>query len=386
MKKRLISMVLAAAMLAGAMPGALAAETEFTDRNGQKFTVPDNAWATRVVSFEPGSPWTSYDIHIDPALVLGKSDWNGKTLASSRGAVTLGAGGVLVLEYNIGIYDGDGDDIYVFEIGDQVEPTEVEVSKDLTTWYEVGTAEGRTAGVDLRGKVPEDTRFRYVRLTDLKKYPGGDWPGADIDAVAGLNIKPVTSDWAQSEIDKAEELGLIPDMLENKVMTDPITRLEFAAVSVKTYEKLANTKALPATVNPFTDCRDIEMLKAYNAGIAVGTSDTTFEPNTLLNREQCAAMLTRVFKRSTMPGWRIADDAKYPLSYTRPAAFADDARISGWAKDSVYFMAANGIIAGVGGNKFAPNNTTSAEEANGYANATREQALAIAVRMVEKLK
>ena len=49
-------------------------------------------------------------------------------------------------------------------------------------------------------------------------------------------------------------------------------------------------------------------------------------------------------------------------------------------------MAANGIIAGVGGNKFAPNNTTSAEEANGYANATREQALAIAVRMVEKLK
>ena len=56
--------------------------------------------------------------------------------------------------------------------------------------------------------------------------------------------------------------------------------------------------------------------------------------------------------------------------------------ISGWARDSVYFMAANKIINGVGNNKFAPKNTTTAEEAVGYANATREQALAIAVRMV----
>ena len=43
-------------------------------------------------------------------------------------------------------------------------------------------------------------------------------------------------------------------------------------------------------------------------------------------------------------------------------------------------------INGVGNNKFAPKNITSEEEANGYANATREQALIIAVRMVENLK
>jgi hypothetical protein len=49
-------------------------------------------------------------------------------------------------------------------------------------------------------------------------------------------------------------------------------------------------------------------------------------------------------------------------------------------------MVANGIIAGVGNNTFAPRSTTSAEEAKGYASATREQALVIAVRMVENLK
>jgi len=60
--------------------------------------------------------------------------------------------------------------------------------------------------------------------------------------------------------------------------------------------------------------------------------------------------------------------------------------ISARAKDSVYFMTANNIIRGAGGNKFAPKNTTSAEDAALYANATREHAFLIAVRMVENLK
>ena len=106
----------------------------------------------------------------------------------------------------------------------------------------------------------------------------------------------------------------------------------------------------------------------------------------LLNREQCATMLTRVFKRTTMPGWTLETDGSFTLDYEQPAAFADDEEISGWAKDSVYFMAANGIINGMGGNLFAPRNMTPDQEALGYANATREQALAIAVRMVENLK
>ena len=49
-------------------------------------------------------------------------------------------------------------------------------------------------------------------------------------------------------------------------------------------------------------------------------------------------------------------------------------------------MNSNGIINGVGDNKFAPKNTTSAEEAVGHANATREQAIIIATRMIKNLK
>ena len=73
-------------------------------------------------------------------------------------------------------------------------------------------------------------------------------------------------------------------------------------------------------------------------------------------------MLTRVFKRVTLPGWTLATDSQFTLPYEKPAAFADDKDISDWAKDSVYFMAANGIINGVGNNKFAPKNVTTEEQ------------------------
>lgn len=385
-KTKLLSVLLAAALILAILPSAGAEDYTFTDRNGNTVTVPENAWATRVVSFTHGSPWTSIADSMDPETTLGAPDLVELGDNYTTGGVTLGGGGVLVLEFSVDICDGEGDDIYVFEVGPAVEATRVEVSSDLSIWYDAGVASGSTAGVDLNGKVPAGSRFRYVRLTDLKDSLTGRWPGADIDAVAGLNVKPISSGWAQSEVDRAQELGLIPDILNNAVMTEPINRLEFAAVSVKVFEKLAATQALPASVNPFTDCSDLEMLKAYNLGITDGTSATTFSPNNLLNREQAATMLTRVFKRATIPGWTLTADGDFTLNYTRPAAFADDQKISGWAKDSVYFMAANQIINGVGNNNFAPSNTTSAEEANHYANATREQALAIAVRMVENLK
>ncbi len=193
------------------------------------------------------------------------------------------------------------------------------------------------------------------------------------------------SEWSAPEIEKAYKMDLIPDVLIGQDLTQKINRAEFAAVSVKTYESLANTKALPIINNPFIDCKDLEVLKAYSVGVVNGTSATTFSPNDLLNRETAATMLTRVFKRATLDGWTLAADSSFTLPYNQPALFADDRNISGWAKDSVYFMAANKIINGVGNNKFAPKNMTTADEANGYANTTREQALTIAVRMLENL-
>lgn len=198
-------------------------------------------------------------------------------------------------------------------------------------------------------------------------------------------VEQPASGWAVAEIQKAAELGLIPDSLKNADLTRPITRAEFAAVSVKLYEKLSGQTAAPAATNPFRDTRDEEVLKAYRAGITAGVSADEFAPGVLLNREQAATMLARVFKRSFVQGWTLEGDGGFAFSHQMPPKFADDDKISGWARPSVYFMAAHGVISGVGGNNFAPKATTTAEQAANYASATREQALAISVRMTEKL-
>ncbi len=225
----------------------------------------------------------------------------------------------------------------------------------------------------------------YSTFADTDEVVYSDW--TEVFTVGeSVDDEITASEWAKPELEKAQELGLIPAVLDGADLTQSITRAEFAAVSVKAYEKLSGVSAIPAVNNPFTDTTDVEVLKAYNTGITSGVSADKFDPTALLNREQAATMLTRVFKKVSLAGWTLDADSNFTLPYEKPELFADDADISDWAKDSVYFMAANGIISGVGNNKFAPKNVTTEDEATGYANATREQALIIAVRMVENLK
>ena len=187
------------------------------------------------------------------------------------------------------------------------------------------------------------------------------------------------SSWAEDTLVRAGQLGLIPDVLKGQDLSKPITRGEFAAVCVKVFESLTQKPAVPKVPNPFTDTADTEILKALNHNLMVGTSATEFTPHMLLNRETLAAALMKVIAASHNFMYGFFDE-----TYTRPAPFADDQHISDWAKNSVYFMNANGLIAGMGNNMFAPKATTTAEEAAGYATASREMAIIIALRIVDK--
>ncbi len=193
------------------------------------------------------------------------------------------------------------------------------------------------------------------------------------------------SQWALDELEKACEMELIPEVLNGSDFTKPITRAEFAAICVKAYEKLGNTTLEAADVNPFNDTQDSEVLKAYRAGFVAGISDDVFEPESLLNREQAAAMLTRVVKKVSFPKWTLATDVNYALEYTMSEKFSDDENISDWARPSVYFMVSKGIISGFGNNTFGAKNINNAQKQNGYANATREQAVLMAYRVVASI-
>ena len=183
------------------------------------------------------------------------------------------------------------------------------------------------------------------------------------------------SDWATQSLFDAYENDLSPAILLEEDLALPVYRDEFAAVAVKLYEAFTGQAVPAARENPFTDTSDPEVLKAYSLGLVNGTGATTYGPRQKLTREQAATMLTRVYKAAKLEGWTLSADSQFPLNYTAPAPFADDAQISGWARESVYFMAAHGVITGVGSNRFAPTGM----------DASREQALVISVRALQEL-
>jgi hypothetical protein len=158
-------------------------------------------------------------------------------------------------------------------------------------------------------------------------------------------------------------------------MTKGISRKEFSALAVELYENLQGSNAKVDTVNPFSDVNDPAVTKAYHLGIVSGIGGGLFAPDAALTREQAAAMLTRVYKA-------VYDG--HALDTAGVTKFNDDHLISAWAKDAVYFMVKNDIIAGLGSNTFGPA-PRSGKDAS-YGRATREQAFKIAVAMIEKFK
>lgn len=184
------------------------------------------------------------------------------------------------------------------------------------------------------------------------------------------------SEWAKPELQNADDLGLIPDILAGSDMTKPITREEFCELAVLLYEKTTGTQSAPVSPNPFTDTSNAQILKAYQLGITTGTSATAFSPNLRINREQCAAMLFRTIRA-------IKPDGNFDTAGVKD--FPDQKSISSWAVQATKYMYRAGIITGDSKGSFMPKAVTTAQEAAGYGMATREQAVALSVRAYEKL-
>ena len=199
------------------------------------------------------------------------------------------------------------------------------------------------------------------------------------------------SAWAEPELTAALEAGLIHRAFSGIDLTRKISRAEFAAAAVQLYEVISDTKA-DAAEAPFSDIGDEPLRGAIAAAWALGITngvgrndagEELFDPGASLSREQMATMLCRVVKRALWPDWTLANDAAFPLPDTGAAPFADDALISDWAKESVYYMAGTGILRGMDAerNLFGPRNVTPEETAADLYTASREQALVIAARV-----
>lgn len=166
-------------------PGPNASE-DIHDSEGHVVARPARlvAYADEVVAYEPGVPGPIPE-GSEPRTALGAPDYHADPRHLPR-AVSLGNGGSITLGFSTSaIVDGDGPDIFIFEVGPSVEAMNVDISADGKQWIPVGTAWGGPCAVDIGPHVAPGEAFRYVRIRDVA-HQGAEsdsWPGADIDAV-----------------------------------------------------------------------------------------------------------------------------------------------------------------------------------------------------------
>jgi len=163
--------------------------------HGVEFPGGAASFADLVVSYDPiiksGEPTAPYR-NSSEALGIPNVGDSGVPI----GYVSLSDGGSITLRFTDNSLTGSGTnamDLWIFEIGPDVEDTFVEISKDGNTWYSVGKVFGSTSGIDIDAFGWNQTDFfSYIRLTDdtNEGAQSGATVGADIDAVGAISSAP----------------------------------------------------------------------------------------------------------------------------------------------------------------------------------------------------
>lgn len=177
----------------------------------------------------------------------------------------------------------------------------------------------------------------------------------DLDSY--INNNKISS-WAVSSVEKAIDVGLVPDELQTKYTTN-ITREEFCELAMQTYFIIKNQNIydFDVTNNPFTDTDSPYVIIANELGIVSGLGDGIFAPNNEITRQESAVMLTNLVK--------VLDMDITPNIQT----FVDDSYFATWARNSIYYITGyiqgtnNKIMVGTDINKFSPWMTYTREQA-----------------------
>lgn len=161
--------------------------------------------------------------------------------------------------------------------------------------------------------------------------------------------------WGYDAIAYGVENGLFNGMSENTFEPDKnLTRAMFVTI----LGRLSEVDTEKYDVQSFDDTPAGLWYSPYVAwakefGIVNGASETTFEPEEAITREQMCAILIRYAKYKDITSLRIGSDDR----------FTDDDMISEYAWESVYMAMNAGLVNGKGDGKFEPQSHASRAEA-----------------------
>jgi outer membrane protein OmpA-like peptidoglycan-associated protein len=230
----------------------------YTDSRGKAIVFPlgDASFADEVVSFVIGTPPPRDKRFVNADTVLGPPDYDRKRALTHPANISLGCAGVLTVRFTDNLlHDVPGPDLYVFEVGPAIEPMTLAISPDGSAWTEIGDIRGGTATIDIAGKVKPGDRFRYVRVTDLKRGCGGPYAGADVDAIGAIG----------STLQLSFDASVLFDFNRSELRPDAQTQLANAAARVAAYAKA------DVTVEGHTD--DVGT-GAYNARLSLARANS----------------------------------------------------------------------------------------------------------------
>lgn len=182
--------------------------------------------------------------------------------------------------------------------------------------------------------------------------------------LSGPMFSDTTRHWAKDDIDFIVSRGLISGT--GATIFSPntaITRGDFLMV----LGKLSGADMSEYKQSSFTDVSSTSPAMPYiewavQNKIVQGVGNNRFDPDSQITREQMAVM---------MVGYAKATSYKLPVS-RQTVTFADDAKISSWAKEAIKAIQQTGVVEGKDNNQFDP-----------AGNATRAEASAILRRFVE---
>lgn len=173
----------------------------------------------------------------------------------------------------------------------------------------------------------------------------------------------IPSSWAQEQVDDAILANLVPRDLQRAYRSN-ITREEFCRLMVILVERktgmtasaCAQSKGKSIT-DPFDDTDSADILAAYALGIVNGTSDTTFDPEGAITRQEAAVMLARTAG--------VLD-----IASGEGQSFSDASNISSWAKEGVGIVSGladpvtgSAVMGGTGNGCFSPLDPYTREQA-----------------------
>lgn len=164
-------------------------------------------------------------------------------------------------------------------------------------------------------------------------------------AFAGFADVPADA-WYAPAVQTCAEQGLFQGTSPTTFSPDlSMTRGMFVTV----LGRMENIDPTQADASGFMDVPEDAYYAGYvgwaaRSGIVAGVSDSVFEPERGISRQEICTIVHRYLV------WKDVS-----LQTVPSAQFADDAQIAEWAKESVYVCRSAGIVCGVGDNLFAPN-------------------------------